>query len=126
MPILFECQPIPDLRVIPIANIITRACLAPCFLDGMSKYHTIPHRFRSQEKRCFEGGRVDTLVPSGVGSKLYELNLYAMNFGRPKERTVSVQAELAQRDKRKEQAAANAAAKKKETWAKKRASTGRL
>ena len=39
MRIFFECNPIHDLRlwlrVIPAANIITRACLAPCFLDGL-------------------------------------------------------------------------------------------
>ena len=28
MPILFECFPVPDLRVIPVANILTGACLA--------------------------------------------------------------------------------------------------
>ena len=33
------------LRVIPISKIITRACLNPIFLEGMSEYHTIPHRF---------------------------------------------------------------------------------
>ena len=31
MPILYECYPTRDLRVIPAKNIITRACLAPCF-----------------------------------------------------------------------------------------------
>ena len=67
MPFFFKCQPVPDLLVIPISNISTRACLAPCFLDGMSKYHTIPHSLScSEERQCFEGGRIDTLVPSGV------------------------------------------------------------
>jgi hypothetical protein len=33
------------LRVIPISKIITRACLNPIFLEGMSEYHTIPNRF---------------------------------------------------------------------------------
>ena len=44
MPILYEGSddPARDLRVIPAANIITRACLALCFVGGMSQYHTIP------------------------------------------------------------------------------------
>ena len=33
------------LRVIPISKIITKTCLNPIFLEGMSEYHTIPHRF---------------------------------------------------------------------------------
>ena len=33
--ISYECNPIRDLQVIPAANIITRACLAPCNLDGI-------------------------------------------------------------------------------------------
>lgn len=53
---LYECFPIRDLRVIPATNIITRSCLAPCFLDGMSRHTTIPRQFHSWEKRHFEGG----------------------------------------------------------------------
>lgn len=95
MPILYECYPIQDLRVIPATNIITRACLAPCFLDGMSQYHTIPHRFQSSAQRHFDGGKADKAKPCGEGSKLYELNVWAMRLGRPRERTVSVAEELA-------------------------------
>ena len=95
MDILFDCYPTSDLRVIPIANIITRACLAPCFLDGKTNHHTIPHRFRPMERRHFDGGQTDTAAHIGKGSKLYELNLYAMTLGRPKERAVSVADELA-------------------------------
>ena len=121
MTMLHECYPIPDLRVIPIANIITRACLAPCFLDGMSTHHTIPHRFRSLQRQHFDGGQSDTATPSGKGSKLYELNLYAMTLGRPKERTVSVSDELAKKRATKGVEYKAAAAKRRETWAQKRA-----
>ncbi len=78
MRIYYKCHPIRDLRVIPAANIITRACLAPCFFYGMSRYHTIPSK-----------------LSCGNVSKLYELNVWAMTCGRAKERTVSVQNELA-------------------------------
>ena len=97
MRILYECNPIRDLRVIPVSNIITRACLAPCFLDGMSQYHTIPRRFHRWQQQHFDGGKADKIVPSGEGSKLFELNLWAMTFGRAKERTMSVADELAAR-----------------------------
>ena len=58
MRIYYECHPIRDLRVIPAANIITRACLAPCFFDGISQYHTIPRKFshhEAAEARHFAG-----------------------------------------------------------------------
>lgn len=100
MPIVYECYPIRDLRVIPATNIITRACLAPCFLDGMSQHHTIPRRFHSLEKRHFEGGHTDKAVPCGEGSKLYELNIWAMTISRAKERTQSVAEELAAKEEK--------------------------
>ena len=56
MRIYYECHPISDLRVIPAANIITRACLAPCFFDGISQYHTIPRKFSHHEVLHFAGG----------------------------------------------------------------------
>ena len=73
--------------------------LAPCHLDVLSRYHTIPHRFHSMEKRHFEGGqRAVPCVPCEEGSKLYKLNIWAMTLGRSKERAVSVAEELAARD----------------------------
>jgi hypothetical protein len=56
MRIYYKCHPIRDLRVIPAANIITRACLAPCFFYGMSRYHTIPSKFSHYEVLHFAGG----------------------------------------------------------------------
>ena len=121
MPIFYECYPIPDLRVIPVSKILTRACLAPCFLDGMCEHHTIPRRFAVLQKRHFEGGQADNAILSGKGSKLYELNLYAMTLGRAKERTVSLEDELAQRKARKVADLAKAASKRRKTYADKRA-----
>ena len=124
MPMLYECYPTRDLRVVPVSNIITRACLAPCFLDGMSEYHTIPHRFRSSARTHFDGGQADTAVPTGRGSRLYELNMYAMTLGRAKQRTVSLEDELAKRAERKAADLARAASKRRETWADKRRKSG--
>ena len=89
---------IEDLRVIPATNIITRACLAPCFLDGMLQYHTIPHRFQCSVLRHFDGGKADKAKLCEDGSKLYELNIWAMTLGRPRERTLSVAEELAAKE----------------------------
>jgi hypothetical protein len=121
MPILFECSPIPDLRVIPVSNLLTRACLAPCFLNGVSAHHTIPHRFEALKRNHFDGGSVDTVMPSGKGSKLYELNMFAMTCGRAKERIIPVKDEIAARSAIKTKAQEAATAKKQATWAAKRA-----
>ena len=90
----------------------------------MSEYHTIPHGFRSLQRTCFDGGQADTATPSGRGSKLYELNLYAMNLGRAKDRTVTLDDELAKRAATKAAKLAKAASKRRETWADKRAKSG--
>ena len=124
MPFLYECYPISDLRVIPISKIVTRACLAPLFLDGMSEHHTIPHRFHSMQQRHFDGGKADTARPTGKGSKLYELNLYAMTLGRAKPRTEPMEDELAKRDARKADRAQAAASKRRDTREDKRQKSG--
>ena len=121
---MFDCYPTPDLSVIPIANIVTRACLASCSLDGKGNHPTIPYRYRSLERRHFDGGQTDTAAHIGKGSKLYELNLYATSLGRPKERTVSVADELANKRARKAAELARAAAKRRETWAEKQRLAG--
>ena len=90
---LYDCYPISDYRVLPISNILTRASLSPCFLDSMDEFHTIPHWLiwlRNVTKQHFEIGQADNAKTSGRGSKLYELNLYAMTPGRAKQRTVSL------------------------------------
>jgi len=69
-------------------------------------------------------GQTDTAVPTGRGSKLYELNLYAMTLGRAKQRTVSLEDELAKRAERKAAELARAASKRRETWADKRRKSG--
>ena len=64
-------------------------------LDGMSQYHTIPHRCQSSAQRHFDRGKAYKAKPCCEGSKLYELNIWAMRLGRPRERTVAVAEELA-------------------------------
>jgi hypothetical protein len=96
----------------------------PCHLNGNEKFHTIPHRFHRFARQYFDGGQADTAVPSGRGSKLFELNLYAMTFGQAKPQTESISEELAKRNERNAAAQASATAKRKETWAQKRPRPG--
>jgi hypothetical protein len=89
-----------------------------------AKHHTIPHSLRSLQQRHFDGGQTDTAVPSGRGSKLYELNLYAMTLGRAKDRTMTLDDELAKQAATKAANLAKAASKRRETWANKRSKSG--
>ena len=114
MPLLYECYPTSDFRVIPVSKIITRAYLAPIFLAGMSEYHTIPHLFRTVPQH-FDSGQTDTATPTGRGSRLYALNMYTMTFGRAKQRTESLEEELAKRAARKAAYYAKAASTQRET-----------
>ena len=125
MPILCDCYPIPDFHVVPISNILKRACLSPCFLDDINEFHTIPHRLCNLTKQHFEGGQADTAKASGRGSKLYELNLYAMTLGRAKQLTVSLRYELSKCAEKKAAYQAKAASKRRESAATKRPKFGR-
>jgi hypothetical protein len=119
MPLLYDCYPISDLKVIPVSHIITRACLVPMFLNGGCEHPTIPYQYRNATKQHFRGGQADTATPTGKGSKLYALNMYAMTFGRAKERTQSLDEQLSKSAARKEAHYAKAASKRRETWAQK-------
>ena len=68
----------------------------------MWQYHTIPRRFEGLQRQHFDGGKADKAVPVGEGSRLYELNVWAMALGLGNERTVTVQAELEARSARRE------------------------
>ena len=115
MPLLYECYPTPDFRVLPVANFIARACLSPMFLRGGAEFNTIPHALRAAS-RHFDGGQTDTATPTCKGSKLYALNMYAMTFGRAKPRTESLEDELSKRAARKAAYYAKAASKRRATY----------
>ena len=85
------------------------------FLFGGSEFKTIPHECRAASQH-FDGGQTDTATPTGKGSKLYALNMYAMTFGRAKPRTESLEDELAKRASRKAAYYAKAASKQRETY----------
>ena len=45
------------------------ACLAQCVLDGMSRFHTISHRFQSSAQQHCYGGKADKAKPCCDGNK---------------------------------------------------------
>ena len=63
-------------------------------------HHSSP--VRGFAEAVFDGGKADKAVPVGEGSRLYELNIWAMALGLGNERTVTVQAELEARSARRE------------------------
>ena len=88
MKILYRALPTPFLKVKDISSILTRASLAPCFLMG-SDSPTIPESIRGTNAR-FENGKADSRGQPGTGSQLFEVNMWAMQFARPKRRQHSV------------------------------------
>jgi hypothetical protein len=104
MKILYGALPTPFLKVKDISSILTRASLAPCFLMG-SDSPTIPESIRGTNVR-FENGKADSRGQPGTGSQLFEVNMWAMQFARPKRRQHSVR----EAEKRRSAARARAAA----------------
>ena len=88
MKILFRAKPTPFLKVKDISFILNRASLAPCFLMG-SDFPTIPASIRGTGAQ-FENGKADVQGQPGTGSELFEVNMWAMQFARPKQRQFSV------------------------------------
>ena len=88
MKILFRAKPTPYLKVKDISFILNRASLAPCFLMG-SDSPTIPASIRGTGAQ-FENGKADVQGQPGTGSELFEVNMWAMQFARPKPRQFSV------------------------------------
>ena len=106
MKILYRALPTPYLKVKAISSILNRASesLAPCFLMG-SDSPTIPASIRGTGAR-FEHGKADAQGQPGTGSELFEVNMWAMQFARPKPRQYSVREAEERRSAVREQAAA--------------------
>ena len=85
MKIVYRTLPVPYLKVKDVSYILQRASLAPCFLAGQET-PTVP----ASLARHFPLGKADTRDKPGSGSEVFEVNMWAMIFGRPKERTLSV------------------------------------
>jgi hypothetical protein len=77
----------PCLYICPVANVLGRAPLIPCFIGG-NRYPTIPHRFK--DDRRLGDASADTQLDRGNGCRLYEVNIWMWRYGRGRSRMVSI------------------------------------
>ena len=78
---------LPCLYICPVANVLGRAPLIPCFIGGNS-HPTIPHRFK--DDRRLGSASADTQRDRGNGSRLYEVNIWMWRYGRGPPRMGSI------------------------------------
>ena len=78
---------LPCLYICPVANVLGRAPLIPCFIGGNS-HPTIPHSFRNDPR--LGDAAADTHRDRGNGSRLYEVNIWMWRYGRGRARMVSI------------------------------------
>ena len=76
---------LPCLYICPVANVLGRAPLIPCFI---SRYPTIPHRFK--DDRRLGDASADTQRDRGNGSSLYEVNIWMWRYDRGRSRMVYI------------------------------------
>ena len=72
---------LPCLYICPVANVLGRAPLIPCFIGGNS-YPTIPNSFKDDPR--LGSASADTQRDRGNGSRLYEVNIWMWRYGRAK------------------------------------------
>ncbi len=90
---------LPCLYICPVANVLGRAPLIPCFID-CTTHPTIPYKFKNS--RILGNASADTQPEPdrGNGSRLYEVNLWLWCYGREQPRTMSIdEAEAARQDR---------------------------
>jgi hypothetical protein len=80
---------LPYLYICPVANVLGRALLIPCFIGGNS-HPTIPYRFK--DHRRIGHASTDTQRDRGNcdGSRLYKVNIWMGRYGRGRPRMVSI------------------------------------
>ncbi len=79
---------LPCLYICPVANVLGRAPLIPCFICCNS-HPTIPHSFKNDQRL---GSSADTQRDRGNGSRpgLYEVKIWMWRYGRGRPRMVSI------------------------------------
>ena len=78
---------LPCLYICPVANVLGRAPLIPCFICSNS-HPMIPHRFK--DDRRLGSASADTQRDRGNGSRLYEVNIWMWRYCRGSPRMVSI------------------------------------
>ena len=104
---------LPCLYICPVANVLGRAPLIPCFIDG-NTHPTIPCKFKNS--RILGTASADTQPDGGNGSRLYEVNLWLWRYGRGQPRTMSIEEAEAARQDRVNEAKKRAEETKKRCW----------
>ncbi len=80
-------QRLPCLYICPVANVLGRAPLFPCFI-GSNSHSTIPNSFKDDWR--LGSASADTQRDKGNGSRLYEVNIWMWRYGRGRPRMVSI------------------------------------
>ena len=108
VPMLYEraANQVPTLYVCPVDNVLRRVPLLPCYLKG-NTVNTNPHSCRSQIPK---GAAADSRPDNGTGSRLFEVNISILKYGRPFPRKYSVEEAVALRKKRVQESRARGAA----------------
>ena len=92
----FRGKGLPCLYICPVANVLRRAPLIPCFID-CNTHPTIPYKFKNS--RILGTASADTQPDRWNGSRLYKVNLWLWSYGRVQPLTMSiVEAEVARQD----------------------------
>ena len=78
---------LPCLYICPVANVLGRAPLIPCFIGGNS-HPTSPNSFKDDGR--LGSASADTQRDRGNGSRLYEVNIWMWRYGRGLSRMVSI------------------------------------
>ena len=90
VPMLYDLasnQRLPCLYICPVANVLGRAPLIPCFIGGNS-HPTIPHCFKDHPR--LRSASANTQRDRGNGSRLYEVNIWMWRYGRGHPLMVSI------------------------------------
>jgi hypothetical protein len=103
-------QRLPCLYICPVANVLGRAPLIPCFIDG-NIHPTIPVKFK--DRRFLRSASAYTQKDCGNGSRLYKVNLWLWRYGRSEPRTMSIEEEEAVRREQVREARSRAEETKK-------------
>ncbi len=77
----------PCLYICPVASVLGRAPLIPCFIGGNS-HPTISHSFKNDPH--LGNTAAGTQRDRGNGSRLYEVNIWMWRYGLGRARKVSI------------------------------------
>jgi hypothetical protein len=92
IPMVYEraASQLPTLYVCPVENVLGRVPLLSCYLKR-DLHNTIPLSLRHYVPA---GAAADSRQDSGMGSRLFEVNIWIRRYGRAFPRTISVRGRI--------------------------------